>query len=74
MPRPKHNNKELEQLLKEAEHKGWDVKGGGNTHFKMFCPCYEKHKKQVSTTPRNQNHEKRVRGFLERHTCWLEER
>lgn len=73
MPRPKHNDKDLEQLLKEAEKKSWIVEGGGDTHFKMFCPCGEDIK-TVSTTPSSPNYEKRTRRFLERHTCWNQDR
>lgn len=72
MPRPKHNDKDLEQLLKEAEHKDWRIEGGGNAHFKLKCPCGI-HKKTVATTPSSRYYEKRTRAILERETCWLQD-
>jgi hypothetical protein len=68
--RPKHNDKDLENLLKEAENKNWRVDGGGNKHFKMFCPCHEKHKKTIATTPSSGRYLQRTRTLLENQTCW----
>ncbi len=56
-------------MLKEAERQGWRVEGGGNTYFKMKCPCSDKHLKMVHLTPR-QNYKKNLVRWLERRTCW----
>lgn len=70
MLRPRHRVPELEEVLKEAERKGWTVSGGGNKHFKMKCPCPRKCMKTVSTTPSNVNYKRDLMGQLRRATCW----
>jgi len=68
MARPKHPRPELEEILREAERKDWRISGGGNSYFKMLCPC-GKHLKMVHLTPM-QNYPKKLRRWLERRTCW----
>ena len=69
MARPRHSRPELEQILRDAERKGWRIEGGGNTYFKMKCPCPDKHLETVHLAPRRAYH-KRLRRYLERRTCW----
>ena len=69
MARPKHQTKELEALLREAEAKGWRVEKGGK-YFKMYCPCAKRHKQIVHLTPSNPRYEQNLRGHLNRATCW----
>jgi hypothetical protein len=67
--RPRHGDKSTERLLQEAERKGWRVvKPGG--HFKMYCPCPDKHLKTVSSTPSDPNYLRNLLGELRRKTCW----
>ena len=68
-PRPKHSRPELEAILRVAESKGWRITGGGNTYFKMKCPCDDKHLKMVHLSP-NRNYHKRLERWLERRACW----
>jgi hypothetical protein len=68
--RPRHTRKELEDVLLQAEEKGWRVEGGGNKHFKMKCPCSDKHMQSVSTTPSNPNYLRNLMAQLKRATCW----
>lgn len=70
MSRPRHTFKEFEDVLKQAEGKGWRVEGGGNKHFKMKCNCPNKHMKTVSTTPSNPNYLRDLLAQLKRATCW----
>jgi hypothetical protein len=70
MSRPKHQVKELEAVLQEAEVKGWRVEKG-KRYFKMFCPlkCGE-HRKTVHLSPSDRNYERNLKGQLRRATCW----
>lgn len=70
MPRPRHNDKDLEAVLKLGEQRGWMIEGGGNKHFKMKCPNPCKCMKGVSTTPSNPNYLRDLMGQLRRATCW----
>jgi hypothetical protein len=67
--RPRHSVKELEQVLRDAEARNWRVEGGGNSYFKIYCPCPMMHMKTVHLTPQR-NYEKRLRRWLARRTCW----
>lgn len=73
MVRPRHTDKHLEALLREAEERGWRVEKG-RKYYKMFCPprCGQ-HKKTVKLTPSNPNYERECRNQLGRATCWNEE-
>jgi hypothetical protein len=70
--RPKHQSKELEQVLREAEAKGWRVEKRPKSYFKMKCPCDKAHIKTVKLTPSNPYYEKQLRAQLSRATCWDE--
>lgn len=71
MSRPRHQDKDLEAVLREAEEKRWRVvKGKG--YFKMYCPCPDKHKKTVHLSPSDRNYRKNLLAQLERATCWDE--
>lgn len=72
MPRPRHPDGQHEELFRRAERKGWRIKGGGETHFKMMCPCEDKHMVTVSTTPKNVSVNLRVVIRNLRRTCWKE--
>lgn len=72
MSRPRHNNPEIERLLKTAERRGWPVTGGGRTHFKVWCPRPCKCMTVVSTTPPKRNAMRTLKAQLKRATCWEE--
>lgn len=72
MPRSHHKDKDLEQILKEAERKDWTVTGGGNRYFKMKCPNACKCMKMVHCTPSGANYKRNLVAQLARATCWEE--
>jgi hypothetical protein len=68
--RPKHPNRDLEAVLREAEAKGWRVEKRPNRYFKMKYPCDRLPIKTVKLTPSNPYYEMQLRGELSRRTCW----
>jgi hypothetical protein len=69
--RPRHPIKELEDVLAEAEHKGWNV-DKGKKYYTMKCPC-GLHMKTVKCTPSGNNYKRNLLGQLRRATCWDKE-
>lgn len=63
--------KELREIRKEAERRGWRVTKG-KRYWKMYCPCRQKHKKTMALTPSDPNYVKNLLGQLNRATCWKE--
>jgi hypothetical protein len=70
LARPRHRNKDLEAVLREAERKGWRIVKRGK-YYNMYCPCPSKHKKTVHCSPSNSDYEKNLRMQLKRATCWF---
>jgi hypothetical protein len=71
--RPRHQNKELEAVLQEAEAKDWRVdRPSPRGYFRMRCPC-GLHQRRVHLTPSNPNYERNLRKWLERQPCWTKE-
>lgn len=71
-PRPRHQIKEIEALLRSMEVQGWRVEKGSK-YFKTFCPC-GLHKKTVHLTPSGGGYLRNLVGWLRRETCWEGER
>ena len=71
MGRPKHQVKELEAVLRQAEAGGWCVEKG-KKYFGMRCPC-GKHQRRVHLTPSNPKYLLNLRKWLQRQPCWREE-
>lgn len=69
MPRNKHPKKELEAVLKEAEHKGWTV-SRGKGYWKMRCPNECKCFKTVKLSPSGSRYKTNLLHFLDASTCW----
>lgn len=71
MSRPRHPNKELEAVLREAESrpKPWRV-SKGKKYFKLWCACEAKHRRTVHLTPSDPHYERNLRQWLERQPCW----
>jgi hypothetical protein len=69
--RPKHPDKDLEPVLKEAESQNWIVTKG-KKYFKMKCPCPDKHSKTVHLSPSDPKYRKNLLAQLLRATCWKE--
>ena len=68
MGRPRHPNKDLEALLREAEAKGWRATKP-RKYFKVFCGCGQ-HQRTVHITPSDNDYERNLRGWLKRTGCW----
>jgi len=68
--RQRHPKQGLEQLLADAEGRGWRIVRGKG-YFMMLCPC-GKHRKTVKLSPSNPNYEREC-GQLRRATCWDQE-
>lgn len=70
--RPKHQTKEFEALLREAEAKGWRIlKAKG--YFKCLCPCADKDKLSVALTPSGARTLKNTQMKFRRTSCWGKE-
>jgi hypothetical protein len=48
--RPRHNDKDIEKVLRSLEKGGWRVEKG-RKYFKAYCDFPFKHKKTVHLTP-----------------------
>ncbi len=72
MARPRHPNKELEAVLRDAESRRWRGERR-KKYYKMYCPCADKHFKTVKLTPSGANYLKDLLGQLRRATCWEEQ-
>jgi hypothetical protein len=70
MSRPRHPDKDLEAILKEAEDKKWRIEKR-RKYYMMFCPC-KRHKKTVHLTPSGPNYMRDLLAQLGRATCWNE--
>jgi hypothetical protein len=68
MARPRHQIKELEELLTEAERKGWRV-DRRSRYFRLRCPC-GKHMTWVHLTPSNPRYTLERRQYLQGTGCW----
>jgi len=68
MARARHQVKELETLLAEAESKGWRV-DKGSKYFRLRCPC-KKHMTWVHLTPSNLRYAQERRQYLQGTGCW----
>jgi hypothetical protein len=66
---PKHPDKEIRALLREAEEKGWKITKA-RRYWKLWCPNECKCFKTVKTTPSDPDYLKNLRGQLNRATCW----
>ncbi len=72
--RPKHQRKDLEKVLQQAEARRWRVEKSGGGYFKLLCPCADKHMCWVALTPSNPNYAKDKLAWLKRQNCWTQEK
>ncbi len=66
--RSRHQNKDIEAFMKEAESRGWGFTRGNN-YYKGRCSCEGKHKHTIKCTPSDPNYLLNLRKWFER-TCW----
>lgn len=68
--RPRHPDKGLEALIRDAEAQGWVAQHNPKTgYYKLRCEC-GLHLKWVKKTPSGANYEKNLRAWLQRQSCW----
>ncbi|MBE1533286.1 hypothetical protein [Actinomadura algeriensis] len=67
--RPKHRDKELDEVFAEAWDKGWRITRG-KRYWKLWCPCESKHLKSVKLTPSDPNYKKNLLHKPASGTCW----
>jgi hypothetical protein len=69
--RPRHQDKDIEVVLREAEARGWTVyrdKG----YYKAKCPCGQHANWSIKLTPSNPNYAKNLAAWFQRQSCWEE--
>jgi hypothetical protein len=64
------SNTSIRQLIKEALARSWTIAGGGQRHYKLFCPNECKCIQVLSSSTANQLSLGRARTRLSNHTCW----
>lgn len=69
MTRPRHPDKEIEDVLRQAENHGWTF-GLGNGYWKGRCGCGT-HLKSVAKTPSGGYYVNRLLQWFKRN-CWPE--
>ena len=71
MSRQRHQDKDIEAVLREAEEHGWKVdrKKG---YYKAKCPCGQHANWSIKLTPSNPNYAKRLRVWFQQQSCWEE--
>lgn len=69
MTRPKHKDKELDQVLAEAWDQGWRITRD-KRYWKLWCPCEIEHFKTVKLTPSGPRYKKNLLSKLGNSTCW----
>lgn len=68
MTRGRHQNKDIEKVLAEAENHNWTVIATGK-YWKALCGCGQ-HKKWISLTPSGVNYAKNLAKWFQRQSCW----
>jgi hypothetical protein len=72
MPRPRHQRKELEDVLQLVESRGWRVEKSKG-YFRIKCPCGN-HQRTVALTPSGGYYVNHLVAWLRRLPCWEAER
>lgn len=72
MSRPKHQDQDIEAVLREAEARHWRVERKKG-YYKAKCPCSKKHANwSIKLTPSNPNYAKNLAAWFQRQSCWEE--
>jgi hypothetical protein len=69
MARRRHQDKDIEKVLAEAERHGWTVIPA-RKYWKLRCHCAQKHQKWVKLTPSDANYVTNLTKWLNRQSCW----
>jgi hypothetical protein len=68
--RKRHQDKDIEKLLVEAEANDWLVIISPKGYWKLRCTCERKHYRTVHLTPSGSNYAKNLASWLKRQPCW----
>lgn len=68
--RPKHPNKDIESVIRDAEEEGWEF-SKGKKYFRAACPCGG-HLKWIHLTPSGSRYVTNLVAWFERQPCWKE--
>jgi hypothetical protein len=66
--RPKHPNKDIEEVILLIEIYGWRVERG-RKYYKCYCPCGH-HLKTIHLTPSGTGYVLNLRKWFQRQPCW----
>lgn len=66
------SNKDIGAILAEATGQKWSVTGGGSSHYILRCPRRCRCQVTVSSSGSNRIAFRRIRTYLNNHTCWKE--
>jgi hypothetical protein len=66
--RRRHQDKDIEKVLVEAENHGWDVIPT-DKYWKLLCGCGQ-HKKWVKLTPSGAKYVQNLAQWFKRQSCW----
>jgi hypothetical protein len=69
--RPRHPDKDIEAVLREAEAHGWRVERNKG-YYKAKCPCGRHANWSIKLTPSNPNYAKNLAAWFQRQSCWEE--
>jgi hypothetical protein len=72
--RPRHPDKDLEEIIREAERHNWRA-SKGRKYFELLCPskCGQ-HYRWVHLTPSDPHYALNLRKWLERQPCWKQKK
>jgi hypothetical protein len=71
MGRPRHPDKEIEAVLREAEAHRWRIEVGGKHFGKAKCGCGQ-HMRTIHKTPSNPTAATQMLMWFKRQSCWNE--
>ena len=69
---PRHPDKDLERIIREAEEHGWRRTKRPKSYFRLYCPC-GRHIKTVALTPSGANYGRNLLAWFRRQDCWDQE-
>lgn len=67
--RPRHPDKDIEDLIRLAEARGWRIMKG-RKYYKAYCPCDDEHIKTIHLSPSGTMYLVNLRKWFNRQTCW----
>ena len=72
LARARHQRKEIEVVLADAEAHGWRIETKTKGYWKAYCTC-GLHQKTVKSTPSDPNYSRNLLGWFRRTCGWPKE-